>query len=213
MDHDETLSALLAAKVIVVLRGIEKERAIEVAGALERGGIKALEFALPHGAEVNQDLVFESIGRVRDHFPGLLVGCGTILSPEEVREAAKSGALFAISPTYDPEVIKESRRLGLMSIPGAYSPTEIERAYRYGADIVKVFPAGELGPGFFKALQGPLGHIPLAAVAGITPDNARSFLEAGACLLGVSSYIASPTFSAEKIEERARLFLQALSGA
>ena len=149
MDHDETLSALLAAKVIVVLRGIEQERAIEVAGALERGGIKALEFALPHGAEVNQDLVFESIGRVRDHFPGLLVGCGTILSPEEVREAAKSGALFAISPTYDPEVIKESRRLGLMSIPGAYFPHGDREGLPLWGGYRKGLPSGRTGAWLF----------------------------------------------------------------
>ena len=210
MDHDRTRSALLDARVIVVLRGISKERVLEVVGALERGGIKALEFALPHGEGSNQASVYKSIQKVREHYPCLLVGCGTVLSPEEAQEAAKSGALFAISPTYDREVITESRRLGLVSIPGAYSPTEIERAYRYGADIVKVFPAGELGPGFFKAMQGPLGHIPLAAVAGITPDNAQSFLDAGASCLGVSSYIANPSFSAEQMEERARLFLSAL---
>lgn len=215
MDHDRTLEGILASKVIVVLRGIPKERIRGVALALYAGGIRAVECALPHGRETDPSSVLQSIETLRElgrelDLQDLLVGCGTVLTPEEARQAASAGALFAISPVLDEEVIRSSKALGLVSIPGAYTPTEIAAASRWGADIVKVFPAGQLGPGYFKALQGPLGHIPLAAVAGITPDNARSFLDAGACCLGVSSYLASPSLREEQMEERARIFLGAV---
>ena len=145
---------------------------------------------------------------------GCSVGAGTVLNAEQVRLARDSGAGFIISPNTDRSVIEETKRLGLISIPGAMTPSEIVSAYSFGADIVKIFPAGILGINYFKAIRAPLEHIPMAAVAGITPDNIADFSKAGAVAFGISSGIynreAVITHNAEMLESLAEAFISKL---
>ena len=119
----------------------------------------------------------------------MYIGAGTVLTPEQVRLTAEAGGAFIISPNTKQAVIEETKRLGLVSMPGAYTPSEIEDAHEYGADFVKLFPATSLGADYVKAVKAPLSHIRLLAVGGIDLNNIKDYLRAGACGFGMSSNI------------------------
>ena len=144
----------------------------------------------------------------------ICLGVGTTLTVEEVQAACDAGAEYVISPSTKPAVIRETRRLGMVSIPGAMTPTEVCAAWDEGADIVKLFPAGELGLGYIKAVRGPLRHIPMSAVGGVKPENVKDYLDAGVCGFGVGGplVLANAVKSGDDaaIEARARLFTEAI---
>ena len=119
-----------------------------------------------------------------------------------------------ISPNVDEAVIRRAKELGMVAMPGALTPTEIVSAYNMGADIVKLFPAGELGLGYIKAVRGPLKHIPMSAVGGVKPENVSEYLDAGVCGFGVGGplVLAKAVKSGDDaaIEERAKAFTDAI---
>jgi len=119
----------------------------------------------------------------------LLVGAGTCLTAEEAKAAKNAGAIYALSPDMNPAVIAAVKELGMASIPGAMTPTEIAGAWNAGADLVKLFPAGGLGAGYIKDVSAPLSHIPLIAVGGVDLSNLADFLKAGAKGAGIGSNI------------------------
>ncbi len=174
-------------KIIAILRGVDPDKVVQTANALYAGGITMLEVTFNPGEKENQyQSTIISISRIcKEADERLIVGAGTVLTPEMVVYAHNAGAKFVITPTVNEEVIRIAGSLGMMTMPGAYSATEINQAYEYGADFVKVFPASEAGPAYFKAVRGPLGHIPLTAVGGVNENNAAEFLKAGAVGLGV----------------------------
>lgn len=135
----------------------------------------------------------------------LAVGAGTVLTLEQLSIAAQAGAKYIVSPNSDCYIIKETKRRGLISIPGAMTPTEITAAHAAGADIVKLFPAGALGVEYFKAIKAPLRHIPVAAVGGVTPENLLLFKKAGACAYGISTGIFNAAAIKSEDYERVRL--------
>ncbi|MCR5809114.1 MAG: bifunctional 4-hydroxy-2-oxoglutarate aldolase/2-dehydro-3-deoxy-phosphogluconate aldolase [Clostridiales bacterium] len=182
----DTLETIKRSEIIAIARGIKSEDLIPASLALYRAGIRAFEVTF----EQDKPLVrtTESIVALIGSMPGdAVIGAGTVMTTDQVRAAFQAGARFIISPNTERSVIEETKRLGMASIPGAMTPTEIAAAYSYGADIVKVFPAGFLGAEYFKAIKAPLSHIPMAAVAGVTPDNIADFKKAGACAFGISS--------------------------
>lgn len=179
-------------KLIAIARGIYGSDLILSSKALYDGGVRAFEVTFvqsedPEAARKNALLTAESISALKNALPGAAVGAGTVMTAEQAETAFGAGAGFIISPNTDEAVIKRTKALGMVSIPGAMTPTEIVTAYELGADIVKVFPAGVLGVEYFKAVRAPLSHIPLAAVAGITKDNIALFERAGAAAYGISS--------------------------
>ena len=113
------------------------------------------------------------------------LGAGTVMTVEQVEKAVDAGAEYIISPNLDIEVIEKTKKLDKISIPGAFTPSEMADAYKAGADLVKLFPAGMLGVGYIKALLAPLSHIPVIAVGGINVDNVDQFIRAGAKGVGV----------------------------
>ena len=121
----------------------------------------------------------------------IALGAGTVLTAEQVELAYERGAGYVISPNVDQDVIQKTKELGMISIPGALTATEVVQARGYGADIVKLFPAGIWGAGYVKALCAPLSHIPIAAVGGIDENNILSFLKAGACCIGIGGSLVS----------------------
>lgn len=188
MTHQQAFAAIQKHKLIAILRGISLEDSLDVARALYDGGVRVLEFTYDHNqpdylAKNNEQvrLVCEAFG------DELLVGCGTVLTPEEVQCGYEAGARLMISPNVDLNVIRRSRELDLISMPGAMTPTEVVNAHNAGADIIKLFPAGVLGINYIKALRAPLCHIPMSAVGGITPETAAAFLNTGVCGLGIGS--------------------------
>jgi 2-dehydro-3-deoxyphosphogluconate aldolase/(4S)-4-hydroxy-2-oxoglutarate aldolase len=137
-------------------------------------------------------------------------GTGTVTTVEMVRLTAEAGGKFVISPDMDPEVIKETRRLGLVSIPGALTPSEIKQAWVNGADVVKVFPVNAMGVSYIKAVTAPLSHIRMLAVGGVDGSNVQSYLAAGAVGAGVASCLFKKEWIKagewDKITEASKVF-------
>lgn len=183
MDIKDTI---FDSRIIAIARGFYGEELIRASLALYGAGVRAFEVTF----EQDKPLVrtAEAIVRLTESLPSdAVVGAGTVMDADQTRLAREAGASFIISPNTDRAVIESTKELGMVSIPGAMTPSEIASAYSFGADIVKVFPAGVLGIEYFKAVRAPLKHIPMAAVAGITPQNIREFRDAGASAFGISS--------------------------
>jgi len=216
MTHEEILARIKEAKLVAILRGVPMDRIDGVVGALVRGGVRVLEFTFDHD---EPDCVAANAAKIRrtvEKFGDqVLVGCGTALTVEEVEAAHDAGACLVISPNVDMAVIRRAKQLDMVSMPGALTPTEIVAAYDMGADIVKLFPAGELGLGYIKAVRGPLKHIPMSAVGGVKPENVKDFLNAGVCGFGVGGQLvlskAVKSGDDAAIEARAKEFTDAIA--
>lgn len=196
---ENTLQTILESKVIAIVRGIPAQGMIDLAEAMRQGGLRCIEVTFDHTGEAARQETLKAIRALKAHFGGALcIGAGTVLSPEDVRAAQSAGAGYIISPNTDAAVIKETKRLELVSIPGAYTPSEAVLAHQCGADVVKLFPAGILGAAYIKALKAPLKHIPMMAVGGVTPQNTPEFLAAGAVGVGVGGNLVSPKLVAER---------------
>lgn len=179
-------------KVIAIVRGAAPKQCMRVAQALYDGGIRMMEITYDQSNPEGWPATAEAIGAVAKAFAGkLLVGAGTVTTPLLVEMTAKAGGLFIISPDTDAAVIEKTRQLGLVSMPGAMTATEAKQAYNAGADFVKLFPAGDLGPGYLKALKAPLSHIPFLAVGGVSDKNAKDFIKAGAVGVGIGGNLAN----------------------
>ncbi|MEW9701061.1 bifunctional 4-hydroxy-2-oxoglutarate aldolase/2-dehydro-3-deoxy-phosphogluconate aldolase [Paenibacillus sp. SI8] len=174
------------SKIIVIIRGIEASMADPLFEALYEGGIRFAEVTL------NTPDALNIIHAMRDKYEGRMsVGAGTVLNARMAHEAMQAGAEFLISPNVDQGMIEAALSRGVLPMPGAMTPTEIVQAIHYGAPMAKVFPCSSLGPGYIKELRGPLGHIDMLAVGGVTKENAAAFLEAGAIGVGVGGSLVS----------------------
>lgn len=168
--------------VVAVVRKIDPTVVMEVTEAIVEGGIKVLEIT------VDSEDSFNTIHRLKEKYKtSVLVGAGTVLDKETAKHAIEAKADFIFSPILDIDTIQLTNRYGRISIPGVYTPTEIVQAYAAGADILKVFPATKLGPGYFKDMRGPLPHIPLMPTGGVSLENMTEFLNNGAVAVGIGS--------------------------
>ena len=183
---DEVLGQIGAGKIISILRGDYRALDLEIASVLYESGITAIEVTL------NSPDAFVAIERlIVGMGDKLSIGAGTVMSEEQVVRAAGSGARFIISPNRNLKVIEASKRSGMISIPGCFTPSEICEALDAGADVVKIFPAASLGSSFVRAVRSPLGEVRMIPTGGVTADMAREFLNAGAWALGVGSELVS----------------------
>lgn len=179
-------------KVIAIIRGVDPDKSLQVAKALYAGGIRMIEVTFDQKDEAKQAGTAESIRRIAEYFGGeVLVGAGTVTSVKLVEMAAQAGAQYIISPDSCQEVIEKTRELGLVSMPGALTPTDILNAHRWGADFVKLFPIGTLGTAYIKAIKAPINHIKLLAVGGVNPDNITEYLDAGCCGAGIGGNLVN----------------------
>lgn len=180
------LEELRNSKIVAVIRGARPDQILPIAHALQAGGVRAFEIT------VETPKVCALIEKVKEEFGNeVIVGAGTVLDPETARSVIMSGAEFIFSPTVNIETIKMAKRYGVLSIPGAFTPTEILTAYEHGGDIIKVFPADVLGVPYFKSLQGPLPHIPLMPTGGINAENILDYIRAGAVAAGVGGSLVN----------------------
>jgi 2-dehydro-3-deoxyphosphogluconate aldolase/(4S)-4-hydroxy-2-oxoglutarate aldolase len=187
MNEQQGKRLLERTRIIAIVRGVSEEHILGVAEALLEGGIPVMEVTL------NTPGAPAMIGKLRERFgERMYIGAGTVLDKEDARKAVDAGALFLVTPNTDEEVIRYGVERGLPVFPGALTPTEIVRAWKAGAQAVKIFPSSSLGLDYLKELQGPLGHIPMIAVGGINAENARRFLEIGCYALGVGSSLINP---------------------
>ena len=191
MEHP-VISAIQQEKLIVIVRGVKKEQLIPMAEALWRGGIRLLEVTYSANGAVSDKETAERIQMLAKHFEGrMYIGAGTVLTEQQVELTHAAGGTFIISPdTYAP-VIQKTKALGLVSIPGALTPSEITAAHRAGADFVKLFPVTSLGSAYVKAVRAPLSHVPLLAVGGVDETNMEEYLRAGIAGFGVGSNITN----------------------
>lgn len=175
-------------KIVAIARKVSSSDIVRVARALEEGGIKLLEVTFNQESDECIKETALSIESVKAALGDkMCVGAGTVLTVEQAEAAFQSGADFALAPNVNVKVIEAIKRLGMVAVPGAMTPSEIVLAKGAGADIVKLFPAGYLGLEYVKAVKGPLGHIPLMAVGGVGEENIASFLKSGFCSCGVGS--------------------------
>ncbi|WP_431805039.1 bifunctional 4-hydroxy-2-oxoglutarate aldolase/2-dehydro-3-deoxy-phosphogluconate aldolase [Halobacillus andaensis] len=201
---------MLNHKLVAVVRGAAGEDVLSIARALNEGGI--------HIMEITADTpgCSDLIRQVSDEFgEEMVVGAGTVLDPETAKAAITAGADFIFSPTVDKETIRITKRYGVVSIPGAMTPTEILTAYEQGADLIKVFPAGVMGPGYMKDVHGPLPHIPLMPTGGVNLSNVREYFAKGAVAAGLGSALVNTnqTIDNEALKDitmKAQQFVEAI---
>jgi len=188
----KVLDKILESKIIAIVRGISSDKIISLVQAMLDGGICCVEVTFDQSSEEKAKDTLVSISKIKEHFgEKVMVGAGTVLTVEQVHKAVEAGAEYIISPNTDLEVIRETKKLDKVSIPGALTPSEAVAAYNAGADIIKLFPAGVFGASYIKAVKAPLKHIPITAVGGVSPDNIAGFIKAGAVGAGVGGNLVS----------------------
>jgi len=213
MEKREILNRMVSDGFIPLIRTDAPSDAFDIADAIRNGGAGFLEITMtvPHAIEVIKDLSL----KYRDEF---IIGAGTVLDPETGRAVILAGAQFIVSPTLDVELVALARRYSIVVIPGAMTPTEILAAWNAGADLVKVFPARQLGgPSYIKAVAGPFPQILLMPSGGVNLENAGAFIRAGAAALAVGGELVDK----DAIEKRAfdiitgntRAFIKAIQEA
>lgn len=207
-----TLDFILDNKVITICRRIYGTDLLRLADALYAGGVKLIEVTFDQADPDCIARTCDSIRALYDHFGDkMMFGAGTVLTPEQVNAAADAGARYIISPNVDADVIAATKALGLVSIPGAMSPSEILTAHKLGADIVKLFPAGYLGFGYIKDILGPISHVKLCATGGVTEENWGTYLDYGFAGAGISGRLCDKKCIAagdfDEITRRAGVFM------
>ena len=192
MNPKQVKEGILSEKLVVLFRRVPLEQMGELAKALVRGGVRYLEVTFDQEAENPEELYAQSIRTIREATgDALCLGAGTVLNASQVRAAKAAGAEFVLSPSTDKEVIAVTKELGMVSIPGAMTPSEIVYAWNCGADIVKLFPADDLGYHYIWNIRGPLPHIPLIATGGVNPETIPEFLKHGINAVGTGVSIVN----------------------
>jgi 2-dehydro-3-deoxyphosphogluconate aldolase/(4S)-4-hydroxy-2-oxoglutarate aldolase len=179
---EKTIRTIEAGRILAILRGDFNGREEEIVSAMREGGLTAVEVTL------NSPGALPGIHRLSDRFGfDMAVGAGTVMTVDEVKRAADAGASFIVSPNRNIRVIEATKKLNLVSLPGCFTPSEIVEALNAGADAVKLYPATSLGPGFVKALAGPLPRVRTVPTGGVTAKLAREYFAAGAWAIGTGS--------------------------
>lgn len=176
---------ILDRKVSAIIRTNERQTAHDAIQAAVDGGFRMVEFTLttPGALELVSQFAKQS---------GLLVGAGTVVTVQLARDAVAAGARFLVSPIMDPVIIAEAQRLEVPMIPGTFTPTEMETAYRLGADFCKLFPAAPGGPEYVRAIRAPLPHLRIFPTAGVTAENFTDFLDVGCAGAGFVAGLFTP---------------------
>jgi 2-dehydro-3-deoxyphosphogluconate aldolase/(4S)-4-hydroxy-2-oxoglutarate aldolase len=182
MRRQDVVGAIEEVGVVAVIRLKEPAKLRLVVDALAEGGVRALEVTMTVPRAI--ELIAELAPRLP---PGFQIGAGTVIDAETARLAIMAGATFVVGPVLKPDVITTCHRYDVAVMPGCFTPTEILTAWEHGADVVKVFPATSLGPGFFKDLRGPLPQIKMMPTGGVTIENAGAWIKAGAIAVGAGT--------------------------
>ena len=187
---ENIINSVLENKIIVIVRGAESEKLIPIAEAVYEGGIRLLEITFDNTGKTTDEETAENIKMLKEHFGDRMhIGAGTVTKTSQVELTKNAGGEFIISPDTDCEVIAKTKELGMISMPGALTPSEIKQAHRSGADFVKLFPVSTLGADYVKAVRAPMPHIRMLAVGGIDENNMAEYLKSGVCGFGLGSNI------------------------
>lgn len=212
---NQVINKILEEKIVVIVRGIASDKIIPLAEAMYEGGIRALEITYNASNMDENAEVAGNIKKLVDHFGDrMIIGAGTVLTTEQVELTKAAGGTFIISPNAKEEIIRKTCELGMVSIPGALTPTECVDAYDAGADFVKLFPITNLGSSYVKAMKAPLSHIRFLGVGGIDENNMEEYMKAGVCGFGIGSNIVNKKLieagDFEAITDLARVFTSRL---
>ena len=181
-SRSATLDLIERTGVVAVIRLEDPKALREVCDALAAGGVRALEVTMTVPGAI------QLIDRLSKELPSdFAVGAGTVVDAETTQKVIEAGARFVVGPVFRPSVIEMAHRYDVPVMPGCFSPTEILTAWECGADVIKVFPATALGPGFFKDVRGPLPQVRMMPTGGVTKDNAGEWIKAGAVAIGVGT--------------------------
>lgn len=207
------LDRLQEEKIVAIVRGIANERIIDTCKALSDGGIHMIEVTFNQSSPTGNEDTYEAIKMIADQMGDkVCVGAGTVMTIEQTELAIKAGANYIISPNFDRNVVAKTLELGAVSMPGVLTPSEIVDAYKAGASVAKLFPAGDLGLGYIKSIKAPISHIPMVAVGGINVDNAKDFIKAGCDGLGIGSSLVNKALINEgkykELTELAKRFVE-----
>jgi len=210
MSDQFWLTLLRQHRAIAVIRSSQVSLGHQMAQAVAVGGMSLIEITW------NSDRASELISKLRRELPTCLIGTGTLLNLDQLQQAVDAGAQFLFTPHVDLSLIAAAVEAGVPVIPGALSPTEIVTAWKAGASCVKVFPIEAVGgANYLKCLQGPLGQIPLIPTGGVTLENAKEFIAAGAIAVGLSGDLFPKALIAagdwEAIAQRAKTIRQRLT--
>src|SRR5579864_886590 len=213
MTKQQILSFIIDIGIVPVVRTATAEGAIKAIEAIHRGGVRAAEITMTVPGAIR------ALEKVADQFGDkIMLGAGTVLDPETARTCMLAGAQFFVTPALRVSTIEMVKRYSKVICPGALTPTEVLTAWESGADVVKVFPCGNVGGAkYIKALKGPFPQIEMIPTGGVNLETAGDFLKAGACALGVGGELVDNKTVAEGrfevIEERARQYLAAVAKA
>ncbi|OGO19530.1 MAG: 2-dehydro-3-deoxyphosphogluconate aldolase [Chloroflexi bacterium RBG_16_48_8] len=212
MNKEEVLKRIRELGLLAVIRGPTRDLTLKMVDALVEGGVLGIEitYSTPDAAKVVSALN-ENYGEK------ILLGMGTLTSPEQPAEAKAAGARFIVSPHCETELAKAMVQTNLVAMIGAFTPSEFVMAHRLGADIVKIFPGSLGGPGHLKALRGPFPNIPAMPTGGVSIDNVAQWFSAGAVAVGAGSELCPSEWAKEgrfrDITERAKAFVGAVQKA
>ncbi|MBI1760869.1 MAG: bifunctional 4-hydroxy-2-oxoglutarate aldolase/2-dehydro-3-deoxy-phosphogluconate aldolase [Acidobacteria bacterium] len=209
MNTSSTFEQIAAGRLIAILRGDFGGRESELVTVLHAAGLTAVEVTL------NSPNALTTIQRLAAQFGArMAIGAGTVLTVAEVAQAVDVGARFIVSPNRNAAVIAATKQRGLVSLPGCFTPSEIVEALDAGADAIKIFPANTLGPTYVKAVRAPLTQARLVPTGGVTPEQAREYLAAGAWALGIGSELVGKDVwqagNFELLQRRAAEFVSAV---
>ena len=197
-------------KIVAIVRLDDLSAAQHISAALIEGGIRAIEFTLTNPAAIS---TIADMRRLVDD--SVAIGAGSVISPDQVRAVADAGAQFVVSPVSKQDVIEACLARDLPAMPGAFTPSEIQQAWEWGASVVKVFPANHLGKRYIKDVKAPLPHLRLMPTGGVNADNLRELLDLGAFAVGVGSSLINNEAVADRdwdrLRENARHYVQQLS--
>ncbi len=208
----EHLNRIASTGIVLIIRTDSEQEALAVAEAAIQGGIRVLEITMsvPNALEIIRTLSQRYKG------DNILIGAGTVMDGETARAAILAGAELLVSPQLNPDMLRVANRYQVITISGAYTPTEIVATLEAGADIVKLFPAETLGPAYVKAVTAPIPQAPLVPTGGVTPDNVHEWFQAGCIAVGVGSYItkaAQKDGDYSRVTTAAQEFLAAVASA
>lgn len=215
MKETTIKQALMEDKLVAIFRGVPTGKAAAVARALLAGGIRFFEICLDQTRADAWEAFQEQVCAVKEAVGGQgYVGAGTVLTLEDLEMAAKAGCHLIVSPCTDEAMIRRTKELGLISIPGAMTPTEVNRAYLAGADLVKMYVVED--PHYIQMLRGPLGHIPTQITCNVSPQTIPQFLAVGVKAFGTKAMLPDELVGAgdyAAITERAKQFVAAVRQA
>jgi 2-dehydro-3-deoxyphosphogluconate aldolase/(4S)-4-hydroxy-2-oxoglutarate aldolase len=207
MNKAEVLEKVKELGLLAVIRGPSPELTVKMVEALVAGGVLGIEitYSTPNAEEVVRTLA----SRYGNH---ILLGMGTLTKPEQAAQAKQAGAHFLVSPVCEPVLIKSMVATGLLTMAGAFSPTEVLQAYNLGTDVVKIFPGSLGGPAYVKALKGPFPYIPMMPTGGVNAGNVVEWFKAGVVAVGAGSELCPPQLAKEgkfdEITNRAAEFVR-----